>query len=187
MSVTCRNFLFVRPTARAEWNSLKGFTLKSKNINARKAMRKNCKTSGKFQLEGFCWWCCSAAQSCPTLCDPMDCSMAGFLVLHHVPELVQTHVHWVGDAIQPSHPVVLFSSRLQSFPATGSFLMSRLFASGGQSIEASALASVLPMNIQGWFPLGLTSLISLQSKGPSRVFSNTTVQKHQLLGAQLSF
>ena len=79
-----------------------------------------------------------------------------------------------------------FSSYLQSFPASGSFLLSQFFTSGGQSIGASASASVLPMNIQDWFPLGLTGLISLQSKGLSRVFSNTTVQKHQFLGAQLS-
>ena len=79
-----------------------------------------------------------------------------------------------------------FSSCPQSFSALGSFLMSQLFASGGQSIGASASASVLPMNIQDWFPLGLTGLISLQSKGLSRIFSNTTVQKHQFFGSQPS-
>ena len=78
-----------------------------------------------------------------------------------------------------SSSVIPFSSCLQSFLASGTFLMSRLFASGGQSIGTSASASVLLMNIQGWLPLGLTGLISLQSKGPSRVFSNTTAQKHQ--------
>ena len=83
-----------------------------------------------------------------------------------------------------SSSVITFSSYLQSFPASGSFLM--LFASGGQSIGASASASILPMNIQDWFPLGLTDLISLQSKGLSRVFANTTVQKHQFFSAQLS-
>ena len=82
--------------------------------------------------------------------------------------------------------VVPFSSRLQSFPASGSFQMSQFFVSGGQSIKVSASASVLPMDIQDWFPLGLTSLISFQSKELSRVFSNTTVQKHQFFGAQLS-
>ena len=76
---------------------------------------------------------------------------------------------------------------LQSFPASGSFPVNQVFASSGESICASALASVLPMNIQDWFPLGLTGWISLQSKGLSRVFSNTTVQKHQFLSAQLSF
>ena len=108
--------------------------------------------------------CCSVAQSCLTLCDPMDCSTPDFLVPYHLPELAQTHVHLVCDAIQPSHPLLSPSSCLQSFPALGSFLMSQLFTSGGQSIGASASASVFPVNIQGWFPLGLTSLISLQSK-----------------------
>ena len=79
----------------------------------------------------------------------------------------------------------VFSSRLKYFPASGSFQMSQFFASGGQNIEVSASASVLPVNIQDWFPLGLTGWISLQSKGLSRVFSNTTVQKHQFFGAQL--
>ena len=85
-----------------------------------------------------------------------------------------------------SSTVVPFSSCLQSVLASGSFPTSQLFPSGGQSIGASALASVLPMNIQGWFPLGLTGLISLQSKGRSRVFSNTTIQKHHFLSTQLS-
>ena len=92
---------------------------------------------------------------------------------------------WCHQIISSS--VIPFSSCLQSFPASGSFLISRLFTSGGQSIGASASASVLPVNIQeDWFPLGLTGWISLQSKGFSRVFSNTTVQKHQFFGAQLS-
>ena len=82
-----------------------------------------------------------------------------------------------------SSSVIPFSSCLQSFPASGSFPMSHLFAWGGQSIGASASASVLPMNIQDWFPLRLTGLISLESKGLSRVFSNTIVQKHQFFGA----
>ena len=80
--------------------------------------------------------------------------------------------------------VIPFSSCLQSFPASGSFKMSQFFASGGPSIGVSASASVLPMNIQGWFCLGLTGWISLQTKGLSRVFSKTTVQKHQLFAAQ---
>ena len=91
---------------------------------------------------------------------------------------------WYDPTISSS--VVPFSSRLQSFSASGSFQMSQFFASGGQSIGVSASASVLPMNIQDWSPLGWTSWISLQSKGLSRVFSNTTVQKHQFFGAQLS-
>ena len=91
--------------------------------------------------------------------------------------------------VMPSNHHILcrpFSSCLQYFPASGSFLMSQLFTSGGQSIEVSASTSVLPMNIQDWFPLGLIGLISLQSKGLSIVFSNTTVQKHQFFCAQLS-
>ena len=85
-----------------------------------------------------------------------------------------------------SSSAVPFSSLLQSFPALGSFPMTHFFASGGQSIGVSASASVLPMNTQDWAPLGWTGWISLQSKGLSRVFSNTTVQKHQFFGAQLS-
>ena len=79
-----------------------------------------------------------------------------------------------------------FYARLQFFPASGTFPMSQFFTSGGQCIGVSASASVLPMNIQDWFPLGWTGWISLQSKGLSRVFSNTTVQKHQFFGSQLS-
>ena len=119
----------------------------------------------------------SVTQSRPTLCDPMDCSTPGFPVHHQLPELTQTHVHWVSDAIQPSHPVIPFS-RLQSFPASGSFSMTQFFASGGQSTGVSASAVVLPMNIQEWFPLEWTRWSPLQSKGLSRVFSSTTVQKH---------
>ena len=85
-----------------------------------------------------------------------------------------------------SSSVIPFSSHLQSFTASGSFPMSQSFASGGQSMGVSASTSVLPMNTQGWFPLGFTDLISLQSKGLPRVFSNTTVQKHQFFCAQLS-
>ena len=76
----------------------------------------------------------SVAQSCATVCDPMDCSKPGFPVHHQLPELAQMHVQWVGDAIQPSHPLVPFSSHLLSFPAPGSFPMGQFFASGGQSI-----------------------------------------------------
>ena len=107
----------------------------------------------------------SVTHSCPTLCDPMDCRMPGFPVHHQLLELAQTHVHWVGDDSQPSHPLSSpFSSCLQSFPSSGSFPMSWLFTSGGQSTGVSVSASVLPMNIQSWFPLGWTGLISLQSK-----------------------
>ena len=116
---------------------------------------------------------------CQTLCDPKDWSKPGFPVLHHLSELAQNHAHWVGDAINHlflCHPLLLL---LSIFPSNRSFLMSWLFISGVWSIGASASASVLPMNIQDWFPLGLTGLISLWSKGLSRVFSSSTVQRHQ--------
>ena len=90
----------------------------------------------------------SVAQSCLTLCDPMDCSTPGLPVHHQLPEFAHTQVHQFGDAIQPSHPVIPFSSCLQSFPASGSFPMSQLFSSGGQRIRVSASTSVLPMNAQ---------------------------------------
>ena len=112
----------------------------------------------------------SVTQSHPTLCDPMNRSTPGLPVHHQPLEL----------------DVVSFSSCPQSFPASGSFQMSQLFTSGGQSIGVSASTSVLPMNTQDWSPLGWTRWISLQSKGLSRVFSNTTVQKHQFFCAQLS-
>ena len=130
-------------------------------------------------------WCCSSVtKSCPTHCDPTDCSMPGFPVPHHLLEFVQVHIHWIGDAISSS--AFLFSFCLQFFPELGSYPLNWLFASGGQGIGASVSASVLPMSIQGWFPLGFTGLISLLSKGLSRVFSNTTVQKPQFFGTQPS-
>ena len=92
--------------------------------------------------------CCSVAQSCPTPCDPMDYSTPGFPVLHHLPELAQTHVHRVSDAIQPSRPLSPPPSAFRSFPESEPSLMSQLFASCGQSIGASFSAPVLPMNIQ---------------------------------------
>ena len=114
----------------------------------------------------------------------MNCSTPGLPVHHQLPEFTQTHVRRVGDAIQPSHPLsspsppVPNPSQHQSL-----FPMSQLFSWCGQSIGISALASVLPMNIQDWSPLEWANWISLQSKGLSRVFSNTTVQKHQFFSA----
>ena len=99
----------------------------------------------------------SVAQSCLTLCNPMDRSIPGFPVHHQLPEFTQTLSHWVSDVIQPSHPV--------SHPSSPAFNLSQ--------------HQCLPMNIQDWFPLGWTGWISLQSKGLSGVFSNTTVQKHR--------
>ena len=118
----------------------------------------------------------SVAQSCPTLCDPMNRSTPGLPVHHQLLEFTQTNVHWVGDAIQPSHPL---SS--PSPPAPKPSQHQRLFqwvnsSRGGQSTGVSALASFLPKKSQGWSPSGWTGWISLQSKGLSRVFSNTTVK-----------
>ena len=116
-----------------------------------------------------------------TLCDPMDCSMPGLPVLHHLLEPAQTHVHQVSVANQPSHPLypLLFLSSI--FPTSGSFLLSWLFASGAQSTGVSASASVSPpMNIHDWLPLGLTGSISLQL----RIFTNITVQNCQFFSSQ---
>ena len=162
---------------------------------------------------------CSVAQSCPTLCDPMDCSTHKHTLtyrhqMHQFSSVAQScptlcdpmnrsqHARppcpsptpraysnscasswWCHPAISSS--VFPFSACPQSLPASGSFPMSQLFASDSQSIRVSASASVLPMNIQDWSPLGWTGWISLQSKGLSRVFSYTTVQKHQFFGTQL--
>ena len=126
-----------------------------------------------------------------TLCDAIDCSMPGFPPscsrLHHLLEFAQTHVHWVGDVIQPCCPLSPRSPPALSLSQNqGLFLMNWLFASDGQSSEASTSAWSLPMNMQGWLPLGLTGLISLQSKELSGVFSSTTVQKHQFFVTQPS-
>ena len=117
---------------------------------------------------------------------PMDCTTPGFRVLHHLPELAQTHVHWVCDAFQSSCPLW--------FPSPPALNLSQhqgLFQWVDSSHQVAkvlelplASASVLPVNIQGWFPLGWTGLISLQSEGVLRVFSNTTVWKHQFFGAK---
>ena len=119
----------------------------------------------------FSW----VTQSCLTLCDPMNRSMPGLPVHHQLPEFTQTHVHWVG--MQSSRLILcrLLLLLPSIFPSIRVFPMSQLFAWGGQSIGVSASASVLPMNTQDWCPLGWTGWISLQSKGLSRVFSNTTV------------
>ena len=119
-------------------------------------------------------------KSCLTLFDPMNRSTPGFLVLHFLPKFAQTHVHWDSDAIQPSHPL--------SSPSPPALSLSQhqgLFQWVGSLHQvASALASVLPMNIQSCFPLGVTGLNSLLSQELARVFSSTTIQKHQFLAAQ---
>ena len=128
----------------------------------------------------------SVSQLCPTLCNAMAWSTPGLPVHHHLLEFTQTHVHWVSDAIQPFHPL---SS--PSPPAVNLSQHQGLFQWVSSSYHVAKvlelqLQLVPPMNIQDWFPLGWTCWISLQSKGLSRVFSNTTVEKHQFFGAQLS-
>ena len=118
--------------------------------------------------------------------DPMNRSMPGLPVHHQLLEFIQTHVHWVSDATQSSHPLSSPSPPAPNPSQHQSFPMSQLFISSGQSIGVSALASVLPMNTQDSSPLEGTGWISLRSKGLSRVFSNTIVQKHQFFGSQLS-
>ena len=136
-----------------------------------------CRESETLQVSQFS----SVIQLCPTLCNPMDRSTQGLPVHHQLTEF--TYLHWlisIESVMPSSHPssVVPLSSCLQSFPESGSFPVSQFFISGGQRIGVSASSSVLPMNIQDWFLLGWNGWITLQSKGLSRVFSNTTVQKH---------
>ena len=128
----------------------------------------------------------SITRLCLTLFYPMDCSTPGLPIHYQLLELAQTHVHWVSDAIQPSHPLWSPSSPAPNPSQHQSFPMSQLFPWGGQSIGVSALASVFLKNPQDWSPSEWTGWISLQSKGLTRVFSNTTVQTHQFFGAQLS-
>ena len=130
---------------------------------------------------------CSVTQSCLALCDPMDCMQHARLPCPSLSPGTCSNScplsHWWHLTILSSVP---FSSCLQSFPASGSFPMRKFLTSGGQSTGASASASVPLINIQDWFPLGWTGLISLPSKGFSRVFSDTTIQKHQFFGALIS-
>ena len=128
----------------------------------------------------------SVAQSFLTLSDPMDCSTPGFPVQTNSWSLLKLMSI---KLVMPSNHLILCHALLplpSIFPSIRVFSDGQFFASGGQSIAVSASASVLPMNIQDWFPLGLTGWISLLSKGLSRVFSNTTVQKHQFFDTQLS-
>ena len=132
---------------------------------------------------GIPWqYCCCCFVTKSWLCDSTNCSMPGFPDLHCLPEFAQIHVHWVGDAIQPSH---LLSS--PSPPALNLSQHQGLFLWVSSSLQVAKVlelsASVLPMNIQGWFPLELTDLILL-SKGLSRVFSSTTIWKRQFFGTQ---
>ena len=114
------------------------------------------------------------------------CNTSCFPIHHQLLELAQTHVHWVGDAIQPSHPLSSPSPAFNLSQHQGLFQWVSSLHQVAKILDISTSASVLPMNVQDWFPLRWTDWISLQSKGLSRVFSNTTIQKHQFFGAQLS-
>ena len=150
-------------------------------------MLRDTHTHAHTNKHSQCCCCCFlVVQSCLTLCDSMDCRKQAFLSFT---------IYWslfkfmFIESIMPSNHLILCRSLFscpQSFSASGSFPMSWLFTSGGQIIGTSASASVLPRNIQGWFPLGMTGLNSLASKGLSRVFSNTTVQKSYFFGTQPS-
>ena len=135
-------------------------------------------------LPRIIWCCCSVAQSWPTLCDSKDCGAPGFLILHHFPEHAQTHIHWVSDAIQPSHPLLSPSPLAPNLSQHQSLFQWVNSAWGGQSIGVSALALVLPMNTQGWSPLGWTGWISLQSKSKE---SSPTPQFKSINSLVLSF
>ena len=124
---------------------------------------------------------CSVTESCPTLCDHMDWSTPGFPVLHCLPEYAQIHVHWVSDAIQPSHLLPPPSP----FPASG-FSNESALRIRQPKYWCFTFSMSTSVNIRGWFPLGLTCLIPLQFKGLSRVFSSITVQKYQFFGTQPS-
>ena len=128
----------------------------------------------------------SVAQSCLTLCDPMNPSTPGLPVHHQLPEFMQTHAHRVTDVIGPSHPLLSPLLLPPIPPSIRVFSNESTLRIRWPKYWSSASASVLPMNTQDWSPLGWTGCISFQSMGLSRVFSNTTVQKHQFFGAQLS-
>ena len=141
-----------------------------------------CKVRWDFESQ----WVSSVTQSCLALCDPMDCSMPGFPVHHQLLEPIQTHARCINDAIQPSHPL------LSPSPASNLSQHQGLFQWIGSSHQVAKVLEFqlqhqsFPMNIQGWFPLGLTGLVSSLSRGLSRDFSSTTIWKHQFFSAKPS-
>ena len=135
---------------------------------------------------GIILFCFSVTKPCLILFDLMDCSMQGFPILHYCPEFAQTHVCWVSDALQPLRPLSPTTPPTLSLSQHQGLFQWFGSASGGQSIGSSASTSVLPVNIQCWFPLRLIGLIFLLSKQLSRVASSITVQKHEFLSTQPS-
>ena len=128
----------------------------------------------------------SVAQWCPTLCEPMNNSMPCLPVHHQLPDFTQTHVHRVGDAIQPSHLLLSLSPAPNPSQHQSLFQWVNSSHEVAKVLDSTALVSFFPKDTRGWSPSEWTDWISLQSKGLSGVFSNTTVQKHQFFGAQLS-
>ena len=147
----------------------------------------------KNAYSAFFWMCCpccySVAKACLTLCDPMDCRMPGLPVPHHLPECAQVHIHWIRDALQPSHHLS------PSSPSAFNFSQHQVFSNELAlhirwpkywGFSCSISHSSESISIQGWFCLGLTGLISLMSKEISRIFSSTTIRQHQFLAPLLS-
>ena len=173
-----------RSIEKWSWHSLSFFPLRYMTVC--KQLIKCWETKQNFWLSpnsrvaGFGFFC-SVTQSYTTICDPMDCNTLGFPALHHLPGFAQSHVHWVSDVIQWSCP--LLSPSPPDFRVFSSVLVLRIRWPKYQAFSFSIHSS---NEYQDSFPLGLTGLISLQSKGLSRVFSNTTVQKHQFFGSHLS-
>ena len=124
----------------------------------------------------YCLCCCSVTQLCPTLCKPMDSCTPGFPVLHHLQGFAQTHVHWVNDAIQPSHPLSTPLLLPSIFPCIRVFSSESVLCMRSPKYWSFSFSISPSIYIQGWFPLGLTSLISLLPKGLSRVFSSTSLK-----------
>ena len=141
---------------------------------------------GSCPLQLHC--CCSVAKSCLTLCNPRDCRTSGFPVFHYLPELAHTHVHWVGDAIKPSHPPLYSSPPAFNLSQhQGSFPVSWFFYSGSQSIGALASASVIPMNIQGWFPLEIDWFDPLGVQGTCKSLLQRHSSKASILWSLVFF
>ena len=179
-------FCLGNPTDRGAWPAkVHGVAKRQTQLSNWTTTIAKCKST--FSFVGNCQtafqnYCCWVTQSWLTPCDPMDCSTPGSPVLHHLRRLLR---FMSIESVMPSNQLsseVPFSSCLQSFPAPVSFLMSQLFASGGQSTGASASASVFPMTIQGWFPLRLTCLFSLQSTfQSSRTIGTPTISEQEFL------
>ena len=146
--------------------------------------KRNLSSYQCFQIQSPICCCCSVAKQRLTLCDTVNCSTPGFPVLHYLPKFAQIHVHWVSDAIQPSHP--LFPPSPLALNLSKHHIFSNESALWIRWPRYWSFSWSIPMNIQGWFSLGLTDRISLLSKGFRRVFSSTTVRKHRFFGTQPS-